>query len=424
MIAPNPGVTASMKAPSPSLLTDPNAAAAAATNPMANSGDQADALKQGTNSAYGVSTNAQGNGEIYSVNTNVAQNPYLQGDISAINNQAATVQGQTAAQAATPSQSLVAQSATNSGLSQAQHMAMQQAAGGGPAAQAIQMQAQNATNQGLNAQLAMAGNMRGGNAGEALRQGELGQAQVTGQAANQAAQNSLASEQAGQQNLGSISGALQQNSQFNAGATNAANMQTQSLGNTTALANAAGQNTFTQNQDQQIQSLMAQGMSLEQAQQQSNIQMAEYATGSQADQEAAAQGHAISQQNADTSSATAAINGFSAGAQILQGAAGSDRRIKKEIEEDAEEGPSDFLDHLAAKEWDYKDPDQFGHGRHLGVMAQDLEKSAMGRGMVEERGDGVKMVNYGGARGMAAIVASLAHLNSKMKELEALGAKK
>lgn len=417
----------------------------------------------------------QGNTTYFGVNTNIAKNPYLQGDLGQLAAQKAAIQGQTAAQTAapgqyqaaqanTPSASLVAQAAggnvNQQGFAgQAQNLAMlqQQAQGQGPAADAIRMQTQQTMNQGLNAQMALAGSSRGGNAGEIARQAAMGQAQVTGQAANQQAMNTLQSEQQGITNAGSVAGAMQgeslqqgqmqqQNQQFNAGAANTQGLQTQQLGEQTALANqqaqnqmlgqtqqlgaqtalanTQAQNQFQVQQDQMVQSLMDQGMTLEQAQQQANIQMAEYASGAAADQYAASQGHAISQQNADTSSASAAIAGLSTAANIAGsiGSAASDERVKKK-KKSGDDDVSAFLKHLEAKTWDYKNPEKHGYGRHLGVMAQDLEKSKMGKGMVEEGDDGVKMVNYGGAKGMAAIVAALAHLDKKVKQLESLKGK-
>lgn len=430
--------------------------------------------------------------QTFNVNTDVANNQYLAGDLTNLNNQSSKISNQRAAQtngarANTPSASLVAMAhtpqasavANSSNVNvnqqgfnaQAENLKQLQAQsqGQGPAAQAVQMQTQQATNQGLNAQLAMAGSMRGGNAGEALRQASVGQAQVTGQAANQAAMNTLQSEQQGITNAGTVAGAMQgeslqsaqqqqQNQQFNAGATNTQGLQSQQLQQQTALANqqstnaqglqtqqlqqqtalANQQSTNTANlanqqannqwqtqQDQMISQLQASGMSIEQAQEQANISMAEYATGSAADQYAAQQGHAISQQNADTSSANAAISGISTAADVGTkiAEAASDKRVKKDIKKGDKE-TSDFLSHLSAKSWNYKDPDKHGIGRHLGVMAQDLEKSKLGRDMVSEGDDGVKMVNYGGAKGMAAIVASMAYLNEKLKKLEEVKGKK
>lgn len=479
---------------------------------------------------------------VYNVDTYVAQNPYLASDLNTINQQAATISGQKASQANTPSPSLVAQSVagtqaavTKSDLSpqaqvanaqaakqatayhannvavdqqgfnaQQQNLAnlQSQAQGRGPATDAIQLQSKDATDQGLNAQLALAGSMRGGNAGEALRQASIGQAAVTGQAANQAAMNTLQSEQQGITNAGIVAGAMQgeslqraqqnqqnlqfnagasnqsalqnqqinqqtaltnagakntsnlqnqqivnqqnlanaaafnqsalqnqqaitQNSQFNAGSVNQSNLQTQNLQQQTALSNQSATNQFQVQQDQLIQSLMSQGMSLEQAQAQANISMAEYATGSLADQYAASQGHAISQQNADTSSANAAISGVATAANIAGqiGQAASDKRVKKDVKKGNRE-TSDFLEHLSSKSWNYKDPEKHGPGRYLGVMAQDLEKSKIGKKMVSENAEGTKMVNYGGAHGMAAIVASLAHLHDKIKKLESIRARK
>lgn len=416
--------------------TTPSAAGAGTAASAASANVAAGNTAGGVQLTPTVGTDAAGNTS-FAVNTSVAANPYLQGDLSQIKSQQAVVAGQKAAQATTPSQALTAQSAGTSvnqtgfnAQAQALKSLQQQAQGGGPAAQAVQMQTQQATNQGINAQLAMAGSQRGGNAGEAMRQASLGQAQVTGQAGAQAAQNTLASEQQGITNVGQVAGAMQgealgqgqlgqQNNQFNAQSTNQANAQTQALGNQTANANAAQTNQFTEQQNAQIQSLMNSGMSLEQAQQQANISMAEYATGSAADQYAAGQGHAISQQNADTSSANAAIQGLGTVAQIGSGAvsAASDVRAKKNVLS-ADKDVTEFLKSLAAKTWDYKDPQKHGAGRHLGVMAQDLEKSRMGKDMVKTGPDGVKMVQYGGAKGMAAIVASLAHLAEKMDKLE------
>ena len=50
-------------------------------------------------------------------------------------------------------------------------------------------------------------------------------------------------------------------------------------------------------------------------------------------------------------------------------------------------------------------------------MAQDLEKAgSLGKNMVEENEEGVKMVNY--AKGYGAILAAQAHLNKRLDEIE------
>ena len=270
--------------------------------------------------------------------------------------------------------------------------------------------------------------------GEALKMGLAGQAQAIGGAANTAAQTTIQEQQNAINNLGSVSGQLQgenlgaaqlgqANNQFNAGAANtaagqAAGFQQQTnLSNTansqqTALANQASSADFQNQQNTMIAQLQSQGMSLEQAQAQANMSMAEYSAGSQADQAAAAANHNIAQQNADTSSFNAGVTAFGA----LDKA--SDKRVKKNVKNPNTKEISSFLNHLAAKSYIYKNQEKYGKGPQLGVMAQDLEKSKLGSEMVHKDNEGIRRVDYG--KGYAAIVAGLAHLNEKINELEKL----
>lgn len=109
--------------------------------------------------------------------------------------------------------------------------------------------------------------------------------------------------------------------------------------------------------------------------------------------------------------------GLSAG-----GAAGaaaiSDERAKKNVV------PGDFevqqlLDALEAKGFDYR---RVGAGapagRHVGVMAQDLEGAGpAGAGMVATGPDGIKRIDPG--QGFGAVLAAEANLNKRVKALEA-----
>lgn len=88
----------------------------------------------------------------------------------------------------------------------------------------------------------------------------------------------------------------------------------------------------------------------------------------------------------------------------------SDKNIKK-----------DFLDKLKAYTYEYKDKfksdPRAGEGRHMSVMAQDLEKAGpIGKSMVQETEEGVKAVDY--AKGYGAILAAQAHLNKRLDEIE------
>lgn len=92
----------------------------------------------------------------------------------------------------------------------------------------------------------------------------------------------------------------------------------------------------------------------------------------------------------------------------------SDERAKKNIR-DAGKDVDAFLDGLAPSKYRYKAPERDGDGEHVSVMAQQLEKSAIGKRMVREDEHG-KLVDYG--KGLPAVVASLARLNSRLRAVE------
>ena len=98
----------------------------------------------------------------------------------------------------------------------------------------------------------------------------------------------------------------------------------------------------------------------------------------------------------------------------------SDRKVKKNIRAAKSsdlmgtKAIDGFLNDLYAYQYNYKDP-AHGEGKQVGVMAQDLEKSQLGKQMVENTPQG-KMVDYG--HGLAAILASQANIHSRLKELE------
>lgn len=93
----------------------------------------------------------------------------------------------------------------------------------------------------------------------------------------------------------------------------------------------------------------------------------------------------------------------------------SDERAKENVA-DAKQEMYDFLDNLSAHEYDYKEPEKHGKGRQFSVMAQQLEKSKVGKKFVDNRSDGLKEVNYG--RGLAAMLASQSELHKRLKKLE------
>lgn len=76
---------------------------------------------------------------------------------------------------------------------------------------------------------------------------------------------------------------------------------------------------------------------------------------------------------------------------------------------------SDFLDSITPSKYRYKNPERDGHGVHASPMAQDLEKTDVGRAMVEDTPHG-KMVNYG--HGFGTILASLSDVHERVKKME------
>lgn len=105
----------------------------------------------------------------------------------------------------------------------------------------------------------------------------------------------------------------------------------------------------------------------------------------------------------------------------------SDRTKKDEVSKanDGQEfSPKSFLDKLQAYSYEYKDPTLPGTspGRHLSVMAQDLEKAGpVGQSMVKETPNG-KIVDYG--KGFGAMLAAQADMNARLGEIETRYGKK
>lgn len=96
--------------------------------------------------------------------------------------------------------------------------------------------------------------------------------------------------------------------------------------------------------------------------------------------------------------------------------AGSDERGKKNVKNGAKDVDS-FLNALAAKNYEYKDASKPGTapGKRVGIMAQDLEQSDMGKTLVKNTPQG-KMVDT--VQGFGAVLAAQAELHKRIKALE------
>lgn len=81
--------------------------------------------------------------------------------------------------------------------------------------------------------------------------------------------------------------------------------------------------------------------------------------------------------------------------QLIQGAASlafCDERVKTNIQPVSKEDLAEMKSHLKAYSFNYKSPIH-GSGDYVGVMAQDLEKSKLGKTLVYEDADGVKLID-------------------------------
>lgn len=84
----------------------------------------------------------------------------------------------------------------------------------------------------------------------------------------------------------------------------------------------------------------------------------------------------------------------------------SDSRLKTEIEPVSVNDLKEMRSHLHAYRFKYINPEEHGEGEYIGVMAQDLEKSKLGRTLVFEDGNGNKQLDL--KRVMMLFLASLA----------------
>ena len=102
-------------------------------------------------------------------------------------------------------------------------------------------------------------------------------------------------------------------------------------------------------------------------------------------------------------------------------AAFSDKNLKKNIKKAKDKdlmNPKEidgFLNDLYAYEYNYKDSNH-GAGKQVGVMAQDLEKTQLGKQMVEDTPEG-KQINA--AKGLGLAMASQARLNQRLNSIGA-----
>lgn len=133
--------------------------------------------------------------------------------------------------------------------------------------------------------------------------------------------------------------------------------------------------------------------------------------------------------NVAGSQAQAAAQKSAAGMQLIgsaigagAGLAASDVNCKKDINP-GKEKLDEMYDKLNAYQYKYKNPEKHGEGEQLGIMAQDLEQSELGKQFVvedqgdnEELGMGTKMIDYGSMA--PTIVAAQAEMKKENKDMK------
>lgn len=285
-----------------------------------------------------------------------------------------------------------------------------QARGEGPSV--AQGQLQKATDANLAAALAQGAAYRGGSPVGGFRQAAFNRAAITQDAANQSAQLRATEIQQARGQLGSV---LDQTRGTDVGlATSQAGLDQQGiltqaqLDETTGQANLNAGVQQQQQKDEMVKFYTSQGLSLDEANKQAEIQQRQFNAGLLAKQQAAAKGLSVQSDQNNAQMGAAAL-----GAIATIGAAASDKRVKKDVEP-ADRDVEDFLSALSAKKYKYTDP-KYGFGEYLGIMAQDAEKTPMGKDIVFEK-DGVKHVDL--KRAFGAALASMAYLNKKVNKLE------
>jgi hypothetical protein len=309
----------------------------------------------------------------------------------------------------------------------------QQAQGiGAPSVANLQLQA--GTDRGLAQQMAMAASQGGG--ALAQRQSQRGMADISQAAAGQAAalraQEQLAAQNQYAQALSGVrgqdiglatsqAGFDQQTGLANAGFTQQANLANQAAMNQFELAQAGfDQQANVTNAGFQQQANIAQVEAQLQADAQADamrraflgaetqalgIQEGAFQTQQQLQAQTDAQNKANqSQQGAAGLGALGAM-----GAAML-----SDQSLKENIESTSDADMGSFLDALTGYNYNYKD-ENHGSGKKVGIMAQDLEKSEIGKLLVIETPEG-KAVDT--KMGFGTALAAISSLNKRIKELE------
>jgi hypothetical protein len=298
-------------------------------------------------------------------------------------------------------------------MGQTRGMMEQAALGQAPSLAEAQMQ--GGIDRGIQAQMAMANSARGGAAARAgaMRQAQMQGADIQAGVANQAAQlraqematargQLLGADQAQQQALGAIRASDQGQATTNL----QAQMQNRAQ-NDQMMANLYGMG----NQAAMTEMQARQALAGTQAQNDMTVQLAN------ANLEAGHQAQQTELNKQLVSGGAGATAGAIAATIPLMF---SDRRAKEKVKK-ADDDIDDLLSKLKAYKYEYtsdakaKGKEKAPPGKHVSVMAQDLEKSKAGKALIEKHESGYKAVNY--AKALPVMLAGLGRLHAKVSSL-------
>ncbi len=180
-----------------------------------------------------------------------------------------------------------------------------------------------------------------------------------------------------------------------------------------ALANQQAQLTTQAQKDSAVQNYIAMGLSREEAEQKAAFDVERL----KADQFMQAQTlqAELARQNAEAKAKTNA--GLVSTAGSIVGSIFSDERVKKDIDDVPKKSLGLFLASLKGKSYSYKKP-EYDHDpgdKHVGVMAQALEKTKLGKAAVSNE-DGKKKISFG--RAIQLLLAGERHLYSELQALK------
>lgn len=285
-----------------------------------------------------------------------------------------------------------------------------QMAGQGPSL--AQSQLQSATDRNIAQAMALAGSQRGGANPAALRNIQNQAAMANQQAARQSAELMAQEQMAARGQLaGVLQGARGQDiglATEQAGLSQQANLANQNLQGQQLLSQAeldqqaaiANQTAALKQQglnDAQINAIIDQQLKQQQIQQQGVLGASQIEAG---------------ERNASRQMAAGIVGGL--GQAAATGAAAmSDRNVKTNIKS-GDKDLKGFLNAIGSSKYSYKNKDH-GAGTYISPMAQELEKTKLGKDMVIDTPQG-KMVDY--ARGAGTYLSAASMLSKRMDKLE------